>query len=199
MITVAQVRATGGLRTFRDDDVELLLGAATVRRYAPGEVLYRQGRAATSCFLVVSGVVELVKEEDIGERLLTHFDPGAIVGQLGLVDRAPRVATLRARIAATVLELTRDVFDGLLASSLPLAVRFQVEIAVATGRQLREASRRLVALDERRAEPPSPHAGDPERAALERAVLTQLRDPVRDLDVPFDVVEVTPEDRVRRR
>lgn len=191
MISIGQLRETGGFTSFSDGELELLLGATLVRRYARGEVLCHQGRPAASCFLIVSGSVDVVKEEASGERLLTRLEAGAIAGQLALIDRAPRIATLRARTTVTALELTRDVFEGLLRSSSPLGYRFQLEIAIATGRQLREADRRLAALLERHG---AASATGPEREALR-----QLRDPVRDLDVPFDVVEITPESRVRRR
>lgn len=190
MISIGQLRQTGGFSSFSDAELELLLGATLARRYAPGEVLCHQGRPAASCFLIVSGSVDVVKDESGGERLLTRLEAGTIAGQLGLIDRTPRIATLRARTTVNALELTRDVFEGLLRSSSPLGYRFQLELAIATGRQLREADRRLAVLLERqRAAPARP----PEREALR-----QLRDPVRDLDVPFDVVEITPQTRVHR-
>lgn len=200
MITVDAIRASGGFATFRDDELELLLGAARERRFAPGEALYQQGRPAVSCFMVVAGTVELVKHEPEGERLLTHLDPGAIVGQLGLVDRAPRIATLRARTAVAALELTRDVFDGLLASASPLGNRFLMELAVATGRQLREADQRLAALLERRQEVAArPRDRMAEIEAMEREILDKIRARSGGPAAAFDVVEVNPEDRARRR
>ena len=108
------------------------------------------------------------------------------------VDRSPRIATLQAETEVTALELTRDVFMRLVGASSPLAYRFQMELAVATGRQLREANRRLLALFEAR-ERRATHA------ASERAVHQQLEDVVGDLDLafePFDVIEITPQERV---
>lgn len=188
MITVADIRATGGLAAFTDAELELLLGVCDARTFAPREALCRQGRPAASCFVIVSGNVEVVKESDGRTRLLTRLAPGAIAGHLALVDRAPRSASLYASTEVTALELTRDVFDRLVGSTSPLAYRFQVEVAVATGRQLREADRRLAAIVAAR-----------EVGAARDAELAHLRDAINDLDVPvepFDVVEITPPDRV---
>lgn len=188
MITVADIRATGGLAAFTDAELELLLGVCDARTFAPREALCRQGRPASSCFVIVSGNVEVVKETDGRARLLTRLVPGTIAGHLALVDRAPRTASLYASTEVTALELTRDVFDRLVGSTSPLAYRFQVEIAVATGRQLREADRRLAAIVAAR-----------EVGAARDAELAHLRDAISDLDVPvepFDVVEITPPDRV---
>lgn len=200
MITVEAIRASQGFASFCDEDLDLLLGAAIERRFAPGEVLYQQGRPAVSCFMIVSGTVELVKEEPEGERPLTHLDPGAIVGQLGLVDREPRIATLRARTAVSALELTRDVFERLITSASPLGNRMLMELAVATGRQLREADRRLAALLERRHEVSArPRDRMSEIEAMEMEIRRKIGAPGHEPVTPSDVVEVTPEDRVRRR
>ena len=204
MITIEQLRATGQFAPFSDAELEAFLGATVTRTFAPGEVLCRQSRPATSCFVIVSGEVEVVKESAGQERLLTRLSAGAIAGQLALVDRAPRTATLRASSAVVALELTRDVFERLVSASSPLAFRFRVQIAIATGRQLREANRRLLALLGARRQslvppPGEPDAGEPDRAA--RAALEQLQDAVVDLDVPFepfDLLEITPPERIVR-
>ena len=146
MITVESIRASQGFRSFRDEDLELVLGAATERRFAPGETLCQQGRPAALCFMIVAGAAEVVREEAAGERVLTVIEPGTFVGQLGLIDRAPRIATLRARTPVAALEISRDVFERLIHSASPLGNRFLMELSVATGRQLRDADQRLAAI-----------------------------------------------------
>lgn len=192
MITVEQLRSTGRLTTFSDDELYMLLGVCSDRAFAPGEVLCRQTRPAASCFIIVSGVVDVVKESDGHERLLTRLTAGAVAGQLALVDRSPRSASLVANTAVTALELTRDVFERLLHASSPLGYRFQMEIAIASGRQLRDATRRLSALLGATGGPPAP-------TPAREAELARLRDSVGDLDVPvvsFDIVEINPVERV---
>ncbi|MFO0651349.1 MAG: cyclic nucleotide-binding domain-containing protein [Polyangiales bacterium] len=182
MITAQQLRATEQFTSFTDADFEMLLGATTTRTFAPGECLFVQGRPATSCFIVASGVVEILRESDGETRLITRLSAGSIAGQLSLVEHehAPRSATLRALTAVTALELQRDVFDMLLSASSPLAYHFQIEIAIATGRQLRDANRRLAAL-------------------LDGEASHGRRDFEDDFEAPFvpiDVIEITPPERV---
>ena len=197
MITIEQLRSTGQLLPFSDAELDVLLGATTARTFASGEVLCYQGRPATSCFIIVSGVVEVVKESDLVERVLNVMTAGSIAGQLALVARSPRTATLRAKTDVVALELTRDMFDRLRGASSPLAYRFQLEIAITTGRQLREANRRLSIVLEARGRRVSVAPAEPDEA--ERAALRQLQDAVSDPAVPFepfDVVEITPPERV---
>ena len=180
MITAQQLRATEQFTSFTDADLELLLGATTVRSYSPGDLLFVQGRPATSCFIVASGVIEIVKETDGVAHTLMRLSAGSIAGQLSLVEHGPRCATLRAVTAVTALELQRDVFDMLLNTSSPLAYRFQVEIAISTARQLREANRHLATL-------------------VEQAEALRPRDPDEAFEAPFipiDIIEITPPERV---
>ncbi len=76
MITTHQLRATEQFTSFTDADLEMLLGATTARAFAPGECLSVQGRPATSCFIVVSGVVEVVREGDGEGRVLMRLSGG---------------------------------------------------------------------------------------------------------------------------
>ena len=197
MITLEQLRSTGQLLSFSDTELDVLLGATTARTFEAGEVLSHRGRPATSCFIVVSGVVEVVKESDLIERVLNVMTAGSIVGQLALVARSPRTATLRAKTDVVALELTRDMFDRLRGASSPLAYRFQLEIAITTGRQLREANRRLSIVLEGGGRRASFAPAEPDEA--KRAALQQIQDAASDPAVPFepfDIVEITPPERI---
>jgi len=84
--------------------------------------------------------------------VLATLGAGTFVGQMALVDHAPRSATVTAREPTVVLEFAREPFERLLAARSPLALRFQEQIAIAGIRQLRQATARLVdALDQERA------------------------------------------------
>jgi CRP-like cAMP-binding protein len=193
-VTVQTLRETGRLEAFTDADLDALLGATSVCTFAPGEMICLQGRAVAACYIVVSGVVAVVKEADGGTRCLTTLGPGTIAGQFGMLDRSPRVVGLRAETGVVALELSRDVFERLTASSSPLGYRFRLELAVATGRLLRDADQRLSAILVARAKGVA--AWDAARASLR-----ELRDAVSDLDVPVatgDVVEIVPRERVLR-
>ncbi len=143
MITVATLRALPALADYADGELEVLLGAASARAFAIGTDLCREGAVGTSCFVLVQGEAEVLRASSDGDRHLARLAPGAVVGQIALVDRGPRSATVRATTVCVALELARDVFERLLAASSPLALRFQENIAVAGIRQLRAATARL--------------------------------------------------------
>jgi len=199
MITLESIRASGGFGSFRDEDLELVLGAATARHFAPGEELFQQGRPAVSCFMIVAGTAEAVREEAAGERVLRLIEVGAVVGQLGLIKRAPRIATLRARTQVAALELSRDVFERLILSASPLGNRFLMELAVATGRHLQDADQRLAALLERQSRSDHPQDRTDDVEAREREIRRTIGSRGDRTAAGSDVIEVNHEDRARRR
>ncbi len=131
-------------------DLQRLVKVAPARTWPDRALLCHEGDRGQSCFLVVQGEIDVVRSMRGKRRRLATLPPGSTVGQMALVDDAPRSASLRARGDVVALELHRSTFERLLAQASPLALRFQEEIAVAGIRQLRKANGRLATLIGRR-------------------------------------------------
>lgn len=72
------------------------------RSFAAGDLLMRQGEAATESYVILSGRVRVYTETD-GERLvLRDCGPGEMVGEMALVSHEPRSASVEA-LEATVV------------------------------------------------------------------------------------------------
>lgn len=140
------LRALPALADYPSNELKLLASAAPARAYAKGDVICREGTAGQSCFLLATGSVNVTKHTEDGDKVLATLRAGQIVGQLALVDRSPRSASVVAEEPVVALELTRDVFEKLLKASSPVALRFQEQIAVAGVRQLRMANQRLTTI-----------------------------------------------------
>lgn len=80
------------------------------RELFAGEVLYRQGDPSDCAWLVESGQVELVSVQ--GRRTTRHgvLGAGELIGELGLLDGAPRSATATARSDCRLLAIEREQF-----------------------------------------------------------------------------------------
>ena len=88
----------------------ILAAASRTVSLDAGAWLFREGDAAGSAYLLRSGRLEVVQ----GGQLLRTLTPGAVVGELSLLTGEPRSAGVRARRDATLLEVPRTAFDGLL-------------------------------------------------------------------------------------
>ncbi|MFO0648974.1 MAG: cyclic nucleotide-binding domain-containing protein [Polyangiales bacterium] len=143
MIAREKLRAIGAFDDYSDQELELLLMAGAARSYAPGHDLCVQGAVGTECFIVLEGVIEVIKSTSAGERCIATVTAGAIVGQLALAGRGRRTATLRAAEPVSVLVIERATYEHLLDACSPVALRFQQQIAVSCIRQLRGTVARL--------------------------------------------------------
>jgi hypothetical protein len=61
-------------------------------RLRPGQSLVRQGHQGTDVFLLFDGVIQVIHDGQV----INQIGPGAILGEMALVDNARRNATLRA-------------------------------------------------------------------------------------------------------
>jgi len=83
-------------------------------RMVPGEMLFREGDVGAECFIVVAGDVDVIKEMGKETILLERCRPGAIIGEMALIDNSPRAASVRARTSATLLRITETEFVALM-------------------------------------------------------------------------------------
>ena len=90
---------------------ELFAGAAVVR-IAAGEVLFRAGDTDDDCYRVEDGLLKVTMVSRSGaERILAFLGPGAIVGELSILDGLPRSASVVAVRDTTMRCLSRVAFE----------------------------------------------------------------------------------------
>ena len=87
------------------------------RRFRRGEVLFHEGDPGDALFIVASGAVKVVvPSEDGDEAILATLRRGDFLGELALLDGAPRSASAIALEPTVALALPRDQFRALVAS-----------------------------------------------------------------------------------
>lgn len=88
--------------------------AAIRRELFSGEVLFRQGEPSDCAWLIESGAIELTRGQAPGRGgvHVAHgsFGPGELLGELGLLEGAPRTATATARGDTVLLAIDHDQF-----------------------------------------------------------------------------------------
>lgn len=85
-----------------------------------GKVLFRQGDASKSLFVVVDGAVVPIAEGG-SRRKLAVLERGALVGEIGLVTRQPRNATVAALVDSRLLAIDRSALMPAMRSQPALA------------------------------------------------------------------------------
>lgn len=82
-----------------------------------GTVLISEGTPGSEFFIVLEGHVEVSQ----GDRVVATRGPGEFFGEIALLDRRPRTATVEAKEPVVVEVLSRREFSSLLAKSPELA------------------------------------------------------------------------------
>ncbi len=106
------------------------------------ETLFHAGDVGDGCYFVRDGVVKAaVVARDGQERLLAVLGPGALIGELALIDDEPRSATISALKPCRLLHLTKGAFFRL-ADANPQVYREALKILA---RRLRGTNDSVVA------------------------------------------------------
>lgn len=85
-----------------------------------GVYLLREGDPPTCGYLIESGRLEVLLERDGAPRTLAILGPGELVGEMALVDNAPRTANVRAIEACELLPITPEHVAARLAGADPI-------------------------------------------------------------------------------
>ena len=114
------------------------------RSYAAGEPVFEEGELGDSLFVIVSGEVEVFRREPSGRaRVLATLSPPEFFGEMSLIDREYRSATLRARTDAELLQLTTQGLAAFREAHRDGFTFIVINIARNLSARLREANARL--------------------------------------------------------
>jgi len=90
-----------------------------------GEVLFREGEHGTHMFAVAEGEVELTKNGTVIDKIAT----GGIIGEMALIDAAPRSATATATTSTRVVPVDREHFAYLVQEHPTFALQVMTVMA----------------------------------------------------------------------
>jgi CRP/FNR family transcriptional regulator len=98
----------------REFSGKLLAGERTVK-LREGETLFERGDAGDGCYWLRRGVLAVCVASDTGERrILAILGPGAIVGELAMIDGLPRSASVQAVRDCELTFVSRAAFTDML-------------------------------------------------------------------------------------
>lgn len=90
-------------------------------QYDAGAVIFEEGENGDAMYLIRSGRVAVVKGGFQAPTILGYRGPGEIVGEMALIEDAPRSASLVALEPLRLLRIRRENFQGLLNSNPAIA------------------------------------------------------------------------------
>ena len=120
---------------------QLMAGERTLRLRA-GEILFERGDAGDGCYWLRRGILSVCVASAKGEqRILAILGPGAIVGELAMLDGLPRSAAIQALRDSELTFVSRAAFSDMLNRHPEL----YVDIARTLAARLRQTDEEMVA------------------------------------------------------
>jgi signal transduction histidine kinase len=104
------------------EELQKLMDMAEPVSLRAGDVLIRQGEPGDSAYVVIKGEFEVQKQTGQSLIKIDVRNPGDVVGEMALLSRAPRNATLIAKTDGEVLRVPQGAFEELLQSSTTAAM-----------------------------------------------------------------------------
>lgn len=88
-------------------------------KFAPGQIVFRQGDPADKFYIITKGQVDVLRQDEkTGQEIqVARLSEGQYFGEIGILGRTGRTATIKAVSQVECLTLNRDVFKEMLASS----------------------------------------------------------------------------------
>ncbi len=115
--------------SFRTDDIDLLARHMNFAEILRGEHLFVEGEKGDFMCFVVRGLLDVLKKNTTGEyRVIARLGKGNTIGEMSIIDKSPRSATVVARQPSVVIILTKKGFDILTDTYPALGVNFMKKI-----------------------------------------------------------------------
>ncbi|MBI4027128.1 MAG: cyclic nucleotide-binding domain-containing protein, partial [Verrucomicrobia bacterium] len=110
----------GFCRKVNPKEFEKIVKEGQLMQCGPDTIVYLQGEASDSFYVINDGTVEIVVADDQGENPvpITYLSKGDLFGEIGMLIDAPRTASVRVPDSATLLRFDHDAFDRLI-STIP--------------------------------------------------------------------------------
>lgn len=94
---------------------------ANVRSVQAGEVLFEPGKLGMSCFVLISGKLDIAMPRLSGEQVFVTYGPGQFSGEVVLISGARALARGQVAESGEFLELSADALRSLIAKDAELS------------------------------------------------------------------------------
>jgi len=95
------------------------------KMYSSGDIIFKENTPGDNFYLVLSGSAETYTENTGKEEILSQIGPGGYFGELSLLNKQPRLASVRAKTDLLTLALCGEKFRSIYKNSPKLQAQLQ--------------------------------------------------------------------------
>ena len=126
--------------TLDGDELNELLRAIKPVQMREEQLLFSEGDPGDAAYVIESGSLEVYLERPNRQIILAVLKPGAILGEIALLDGLPRTANARAVEQTSLFRIDKREFDFLRRNMRPAAFKVIRGISVTVCERLRETN-----------------------------------------------------------
>src|ERR1700694_952177 len=106
------LKAVPFFTSLTDKELDVVRAAATEKNYPKHAVVLTEGEVGDSLYMIQSGKVKVfIGDEEGREIILKMLGPGAFFGEMSMIDKQPRSASVTTIEASTFLVLAHAPFE----------------------------------------------------------------------------------------
>ncbi|RJP90138.1 MAG: cyclic nucleotide-binding domain-containing protein [Desulfobacteraceae bacterium] len=127
------------------EELKVVARHMSIIELAPGDTLFHESDQGNFVCFIVRGELDVIKtaETDGHPAVLARLTVGQSIGEMSIVDDAPRSATAQACTQTLLYTLSKSAFDHILERHAKIGAKMLKGIARLLSTNLRETSRRL--------------------------------------------------------
>ena len=102
--------------------LKLLAFASEMISFHDGDIVFNSGDTADYAFVIMEGAVDVITETDNGPIVTVTLTQNQLIGELGLLNNTPRIATLVANGNLLAMKITAEMFFRILRENTEVAL-----------------------------------------------------------------------------
>jgi len=131
-------------RALTPEEVEEIVKISKLLRVRRGMTVVEEGDEGEAMYILVEGRVGVLKKLPGGDTTpLAELEPPSVFGEMSLIDRAPRSATVVTSEDSVLFQINLQAFNSLRAAYHPAAFKMLREIAPTMCARLRRVNERI--------------------------------------------------------
>ncbi len=102
--------------------LKLLAFASEMVSFQDGDIVFNSGDSADYAYVIMEGSVDIITETDKGPVVTVTLSQNQLIGELGLLNNTPRIATLVANGNLLAMKVTAEMFFRILRDNSEVAL-----------------------------------------------------------------------------
>ena len=140
----ARARAIPLFSSLSDNELHAVLLQCQIALYLENKVIFREGALGDSLMVVLQGDISLRCAADDGVTVeVATLGEGAVLGEMAVIDPAPRAAAAVASTNTVLIVMQKDTLDQLIATDHPAASKVLQQVLQLLAQRFRTMEDRI--------------------------------------------------------